>query len=95
MADVKVPQPQFRLVYDQKDVTVDLAPFILSVTYTDVLEGESDELTVSVEDRDHRWKNNWFPGKGAQLSLSMGYAGRPLAHMGRFEVDERRAFLST
>jgi hypothetical protein len=87
MADVIVPQPQFKLTYGQKDVTTELAPFILAITYTDALEGESDELEVNIEDRDHRWKNGWFPGKGDKLSLQAGYVGE-LYGMGSFEIDE-------
>lgn len=88
MADVIVPQPQFKLTYDQKDITTELAPYILQITYTDVLEGESDELEVNIEDRDSRWKNGWFPGKGDKLTLQIGYAGEPLSNIGGFEIDE-------
>jgi phage protein D len=85
---VTTPQPQFKLVYGQKDVTTELSPFILSITYTDVLAGESDELEVNIEDRDQRWKNGWFPGKGDSLALSIGYHGSPLAAIGGFSIDE-------
>jgi uncharacterized protein len=88
MADLTVPQPQFKLTYDQKDVTTELAPFVLAITYTDCLEGESDELEVNLEDRDHRFKNGWFPGKGDLLALELGYVGHPLSNMGSFEIDE-------
>ena len=88
MDALTVAQPAFRLLYEQKDVTVDLAPIILGVTYTDALAGESDELELTIEDRDGRWKNGWFPGKGDRLTLDMGYAGQELATMGRFEIDE-------
>lgn len=88
MADLTVPQPQFRLTYDKKDITAALSPYILQITFTDVLEGESDELEVNIEDKDHRWKNGWFPGKGDKLKLEMGYAGKPLASAGSFEIDE-------
>lgn len=88
MADVIVPQPQFKLTYDQKDITTELAPYILQITYTDVLEGESDELEVNIEDRDHRWKNGWFPGKGDKLALQIGYAGEATSNIGGFEIDE-------
>lgn len=85
---VTVPQPQFKLTYDQKDVTTELAPYILAISYTDVLSGESDELEVNIEDRDHRWKNGWFPGKGDKLKLEIGYYGASLSSMGSFEIDE-------
>lgn len=88
MAEVIVPQPQFKLTYGQKDVTTELAPYILQITYTDVLEGESDELEVNIEDKDSRWKNGWFPGKGDTLALQVGYAGETLSNIGGFEIDE-------
>lgn len=88
MADVIVPQPQFKLTYDQKDITTELAPYILQIAYTDVLKGESDELEVNIEDRDSRWKNGWFPGKGDKLALQIGYAGEATSNIGGFEIDE-------
>lgn len=83
-----VPAPRFRLLYNTKDITVELSPYIVGLAFTDVLENESDELEVSIEDRDHRWQNDWFPGRGDRLQLAFGYAGHPLANMGGFEIDE-------
>jgi phage protein D len=88
MAEITVPSPQFRLTYEQKDITAELAPFLLQISYTDQLSGESDELEVVIEDRDSRWKNGWFPGKGDRMRLEIGYAGKALAGMGSFAIDE-------
>ncbi len=88
MAEMTVPAPRFRLIYEQKDITAELEPFILQISYTDQLSGESDEIEVVIEDRDNRWKNGWFPGKGDRLRLEIGYAGRPLTGVGSFAIDE-------
>jgi phage protein D len=84
----KIPQPVFRLTYGQKDVTSDITPYVRSVTYTDYLSGQSDELEVELEDADGRWVGPWYPGKGDTLILKIGYQDTPLLPCGAFEIDE-------
>jgi phage protein D len=83
-----VPRPAFRLIYGQKDITTDLVPYVTSVTYTDNLSGQSDEIDVELEDVDGRWINAWYPGKGDTLTLKIGYEDEPLLVCGQFEIDE-------
>ncbi|WP_432719836.1 contractile injection system protein, VgrG/Pvc8 family [Jeongeupia wiesaeckerbachi] len=85
---VAVPHPVFVLTYGKKNITEDITPYVLSVTYTDYLAGQSDELEVELEDTDGRWANQWYPGKGDTLSLKIGYDQVPLLPCGAFEVDE-------
>ena len=85
---VKVPHPVFVLSYEQKDITSDVTPYVRSVTYTDYLSGQSDELQVELEDTDGRWIGPWYPGKGDTLTLKIGYEGEPLLPCGAFEIDE-------
>ncbi|EBE4455285.1 phage protein D [Salmonella enterica] len=83
-----VPQPAYRLVYNQKDITHDVSVYVTSVSYTDKLSGESDEIQVDLEDSEGRWRDAWYPGKGDTLTLMMGYAGEPLRECGTFSIDE-------
>ncbi|EEG5547050.1 phage protein D [Salmonella enterica subsp. enterica] len=83
-----VPQPAYRLVYNQKDITHDVSVYVTSVTYTDKLSGESDEIQVVLEDSAGRWRDAWYPGKGDTLTLYMGCAGENLRECGTFSVDE-------
>ncbi|AMU13840.1 Cro/Cl family transcriptional regulator [Burkholderia cenocepacia] len=83
-----VPEPVFTLVYEQKNITNDIAPYVVSVAYTDFLSGQSDEIEVVLEDADGRWLDAWYPGKGDALTLKIGYTGAPLLACGRFEIDE-------
>ncbi|KVN33290.1 Cro/Cl family transcriptional regulator [Burkholderia pyrrocinia] len=83
-----VPEPTFTLVYEQKNITNDIAPYVVSVSYTDFLSGQSDEIEVVLEDADGRWRDAWYPGKGDALTLKLGYVGAPLLSCGRFEIDE-------
>lgn len=83
-----VPHPVFMLSYGHKNITNDVSPYVLSVTYTDYLSGQSDELEVQLEDADGRWLRAWYPGKGDALSLKIGYDAAPLLPCGSFEIDE-------
>ncbi|HGA5503366.1 TPA: phage late control D family protein [Salmonella enterica subsp. enterica serovar Potsdam] len=83
-----VPQPVWSLVYNQKDITRDVSVYVTSVSYTDKLSGESDEIQVDLEDSEGRWRDAWYPGKGDTLTLRMGYAGEPLRECGTFSIDE-------
>ncbi|HAT1684421.1 TPA: phage protein D [Klebsiella oxytoca] len=83
-----VPQPVWSLVYNQKDITRDVSAYVTSVSYTDKLSGESDEIQVDLEDSEGRWRDAWYPGKGDTLTLKMGYAGEPLLECGTFSIDE-------
>ena len=60
---------------------------VLAIEYTSFEGGESPDLEITLEDRDRRWQNQWFPQRGDQVDLSIGYTGA-LASCGTFQVDE-------
>lgn len=80
--------PAFSLLYSNKNITVDVAKYLLEATFTDHLTGEADELDITLEDTDHRWLSDWYPEQGATLNFSIGYEGEPLLGCGNFEIDE-------
>jgi len=47
-----------------KDVTKDISPFLSSVTYTDVLKGESDTASINLHDENRLFIADWFPTRG-------------------------------
>lgn len=83
-----VPQARLQLLYQQRDITHDLMPHLISLTYLDHLTGKSDELEVELADAAGQWLNAWYPGLGDTLTLSMGWEGQPLRDLGIFEIDE-------
>lgn len=85
---VDVPRPAWVVTYGQKDITHDISPYILSVSYTDKLSGESDEIQIVLEDTEQLWQGDWYPGKGDMLTVSLGYAGQKLLAAGTFSIDE-------
>ncbi|ATD64887.1 phage late control D family protein [Neisseria weixii] len=83
-----VTQPDFLLAYEQQDITADIKPYLLSLTYTDYLGGQSDELQVDFEDTDGRWLSGWYPEQGDALNLSLGDQFTGLVDLGSFEIAE-------
>lgn len=83
-----VTRPDFLLQYEQKNITADVAPYLLSVVYTDYLAEQSDELQIEFEDVDGRWLRNWYPEQGDKLTMSMGDQFTGLIKWGSFEIAE-------
>lgn len=84
----QVDTPFWSLTWAGTDVTADIAAMVTSLTYADKKEGESDELQVSLEDRDGRWRDAWIPAKGDILELAIGYRGGLVVDAGAFQIDE-------
>ena len=80
--------PLFKLSYLGTDITRDVRPLVSSIVLTDKLEGESDELEISLDNSDLRWIDTWSPNEGDTVSLQLGYQGEALMPEVMFEVDE-------
>ena len=42
------------------NITADILPYLLSVTYVDNEENEADDLTLKLQDRDALWLEDWL-----------------------------------
>jgi len=91
------PRAECKILIGNKDKTADFTPYNLNLTFEDHRAGESDRLTITLEDApptpDHTgpglWLTpDWYPVKGAQVEAWMGYEGAPLLACGAFEIDE-------
>jgi phage protein D len=80
--------PTFTLLYEGTDISESIKPDLLSIRYTDKLEGESDDVDVSLENRDRRWLGAWLPAEGALLTLTLGYENEESIPPISFEIDE-------
>ncbi|MEM6866983.1 MAG: hypothetical protein AAF528_01170 [Cyanobacteria bacterium P01_C01_bin.121] len=83
-------KPVFDLTYNGTNITQEISELTLSVNFTDKLEGESDELAISLINSDLRWLNAWLPSEGDTAELQMGFEGEALLGPVLFEVDEPR-----
>lgn len=82
-----VRSPKIVVEYNGKNITTDLTPHLLSLVYTDHVKGKSDEVEISLEDTDARWRNEWYPQKGDTIRVQIGYSNQ-MVDCGDFDVDE-------
>lgn len=88
MEALGVPHPTWDLILNSRNITRDLDKYVLSVTYEDHEEGEADTVDIALEDKEGKFRGEWYPTKGDTLGLRIGYQGGPFIDCGSFEVDE-------
>lgn len=49
-----------RIIFDGADITEDIAPYFLSLSYKDSEEDNSDTLQIDLQDRDAIWLQSWL-----------------------------------
>lgn len=77
----------YRVTYNQKNITKDISEFLLSLTYKDAVQGESDEFEISLEDSQLLWQNEWYPTKGDKVTVEI-IDGDLILPCGTFSIDE-------
>lgn len=82
------------ITYNGKDISEDLAPYLISISYTDNLSGYADDLEIKLEDREGLWTSDWFPDRGAVLNVTLQTtnweslsSGESTLHVGLFSID--------
>ncbi len=81
---------------EEKDISEDIGKFFLSMTYTDNLSDDADDVTIELEDRAQIWQADWYPeGEGNQIDIAIHiyngttlYDGETVLEPGKFEIDE-------
>lgn len=91
----KARRIDINIKYDNKDISTDLKPYLLGLSYNDVLSGQADDIQITLEDKKDIWKSDWFPEKGATLSVNLlSNSWKNLNevqqnfNVGLFEIDE-------
>lgn len=80
--------PYFSLLYQGVDISSELDPQTTSITYTDQHHGKADEIDVTVQDKDGRWKGSWKPEPGDTMTLTIFDGAGGMLPCGAFEMDE-------
>lgn len=81
---------------EEKDISEEISKYFLSMTFTDNLSDEADEVTLELEDRAQIWQADWYPeGEGNMLDITIHtynritlQDGEMVFHAGKFEIDE-------
>lgn len=82
-----VKQPYVKVDYNGKDITTDITQYLIDISVVDKEAGESDELSITLEDTDGLWRGEWYPNKRDKITVELGYVDQVMA-FGTFEVDE-------
>ncbi len=64
---MKARRAKVTLIYEGVDISADVAPFLLSFSFSDHAEDKADDLQVTFQDREGLWKRDWYPSKGATM----------------------------
>jgi hypothetical protein len=92
MANLEVLQPSVVLVLAGVRMADYVQKTLLSLTYTDYLEGQSDTLEVELEDVEGKLQGPWYPTHGDVMIASIGYEKGYLRGQwlpcGEFQIDE-------
>lgn len=47
----KARRIDINIKYDNKDISTDLKPYLLGLSYNDVLSGQADDIQITLEDK--------------------------------------------
>lgn len=85
---------QVELIYEHVNISADIAGYKTAFSYTDPASGESDRISLTVQDRDKKWMNGWTPNKGDHISADLKFSdwnheGDDWSiYCGDFEIDD-------
>ena len=94
MVNLNARKAEFELKYNGKNISQNLAPYLLSVAYTDNASGKADNLTIQLEDKKGLWRGSWYPTKGATIEAAIVISDfertgeRKRLPCGIFQIDE-------
>lgn len=77
-----------KITYNKTDISTDIAPYLKSFNYNDVMSGEADDINITLEDRKELWQGDWLPDKGDTLTVSIMANKDKELPLGLFEIDE-------
>ena len=81
------PGTSTKLIWNKKDVTKDLSPYLSSIEFNDNEEAMSDEVAIKLDNSTGFFFEDWYPAIGDTIEVYMGYTTK-LLYCGLFEVDE-------
>ncbi len=88
------PKPTVKLLYNGKDCTTDFSKYLNRLTFQDFEDEQSDELTITLNNNDGFFSNNWYPEKGAKLTCDILFDGE-ICNCGTFTIDDNTLDFST
>lgn len=92
MSSIPVRRCKITVQYAGREVAENVTEHIVSLDYTDVVDGEhTDSLNIVFADADGHWQNKWFPERGKVLKAAIvtrDWPGSKELNCGAFELDD-------
>ncbi len=90
---MKSRRAKIKVSYNGKDISTDLAPYLKSFDFNDVMDGEADDISLTLEDMAELWESDWLPEKGSTIKAVIVLTGwngeeEKELNLGQFEIDE-------
>ena len=93
---------EIKLYFKGVNISKELSKYLLSLSYTDKEEDETDDISLSLDDREGKWIRNWLGSGGKEKKAYKGTEIRPIIiqknmlsdgkdkvlDCGVFEIDE-------
>ena len=82
------------ILHDNVNVTREIEDFLTSLSFTDNISAEPDSISLSLSDREGKWRSSWRPKMGSvikcALLISTGWDDSKPAnrYIGTFEIDK-------
>lgn len=81
------------IAYSGREISVRMGDKTTSFSYTDQSSGNSDSISLSIDDREEKWISSWFPEKGDKVTASIstsdwGLPGGGSINCGEFILDD-------
>lgn len=87
-APLDLGQPIARLTYNGVLLWDAISSDVIDLTFTDNIEGEADEISLTVHNASGKWFREWRPEHGDEIKGEFGYVGGILVPIGTFYVDK-------
>ncbi|MBQ2615434.1 MAG: hypothetical protein IJF90_01080 [Synergistaceae bacterium] len=71
MVIIQGRRTNINIQYQGQDITKDIAPSLLSFSFTDNAKGQADDIAITLEDRGGLWLHDWTPSKGDTITASI------------------------
>lgn len=81
----KARRTDIEITVNNKQVTDDIKKYLQSLTFTDEIEDKTDDLSITIDDRDGTWMNKWLNFKTTTKSITSPVTNSS----GKFKIGDR------
>lgn len=88
MEALGVLQTKLNVWYEDVEISTEVSADLLSCTYTDAIDDEADEVSITLMDPHGKWAGRWTPDRGAKISVLYSTENRGYLATDTMMIDE-------